>query len=455
MSKAALAVEYLMSRPWALDSATLDLMHKFASRNRGVDALEAFLNPDGVYETLEAKGGGKYGDTMTVRAGGVAVLPVHGVISRYANMFNAICGGTSTQILSRDFNMALNDPGVRSIALWIDSGGGDANGINEFANMVYQARGKKKIVAYIGGSGCSAAYWIASAADEVVMDATAQVGSIGTVLNMRLRKPKDDDEYEELEIVSSQSPKKRLDPRSKEGKEEYQSRLDELSDVFIDCVARNMNVSRETVLNDFGEGGVYMGKVAVEKGMATRLGSLEGVISELAKGNYTVSSNNTNAAESGETVSFSWPTAETMATGDFVTSLTEHRPDVIAAINGPAPVMAIDAASDIASAAKAAGVSEMVASLLTGDMTKAAAEIQIKNASEMKNKLAAAGLSGSFSALFESIGDPAALVGKAIHEARASGDESSDLSNVVTGQSDNVEASINVDDIYAKRNSGK
>ena len=92
---------------------------------------------------------------------------------------------------------------------------------------------------------------------------------------------------------------------------------------------------------------------------------------------------------------------------------------------------------------------------MTGDMTKAAAEIQIKNASEMKNKLAAAGLSGSFSALFESIGDPAALVGKAIHEARASGDESSDLSNVVTGQSDNVEASINIDEIYAKRNSGK
>lgn len=126
--------------------------------------------------------------------------------------------------------------------------------------MIYQARGRKPIVAYIGGAGCSAAFWVATAADEVVIDATARLGSIGTVMTFRTRKKSDTDQTEVLEIVSSQSPNKRLDPASEEGRKAYQSELDNLADIFIDRVARNMGVSRETVLNDFGKGGVLIGQ---------------------------------------------------------------------------------------------------------------------------------------------------------------------------------------------------
>jgi ClpP class serine protease len=50
----------------------------------------------------------------------------------------------------------------------IDSPGGEVNGANELAQAIYDARGKKPIVAYVGGAGASAAYWVASAADRVV-----------------------------------------------------------------------------------------------------------------------------------------------------------------------------------------------------------------------------------------------------------------------------------------------
>ncbi|MBO0155228.1 S49 family peptidase, partial [Vibrio parahaemolyticus] len=89
---------------------------------------------------------------------------------------------TTTQLLAQDFTQALNDPSIKAILLNIDSPGGEAKGIHELAEMIYQARGKKRIIAYDGGNACSAAYWIASACDEIVIDATGCAGSIGTVL---------------------------------------------------------------------------------------------------------------------------------------------------------------------------------------------------------------------------------------------------------------------------------
>jgi ClpP class serine protease len=450
MSSKQFALEFLMSQAWALDGNTLDVMSEIARRSHGAESLEGALSESG-FQALESRGGGKFGDTMTMRPGGVALLPVNGVVSRYATMFSAICGGTSTQILARDFNAALNDPSVKSIVLNIDSPGGDANGIHEIAEMIYQARGKKKVVAYVGGTGCSAAYWIASAADELVLDATARIGSIGTVLTMRRRKVKDDDEFEEIEIVSSQSPNKRLDPASKEGRKAYQTELDELADVFVDRVARNMSVDRETVLSEFGQGGVLVGESAVKAGMANRLGSLESVIDELAKGKYSVSSNKTSSVDGGG-VTFSFPTGEEMSAADLVSSLEASRPDVIKAIKGPVPVMAIDAASEIVVACKSAGVPELAASLLSDGLTKAEANERLKMAGKLKDTLGAAGLGSSFSVLFESASDPVAMVGKAIHETRASRDESSDSSNHTTGAADKEAVVINATDIYAKRN---
>lgn len=444
----AFALEFLMSQSWALDAKTLDVMGEIARRNHTAESLEGVLVENG-FQAVEGRSGGQYGDTMTKR-GSVALLPVTGVISRYATMFSAICGGTSTQILARDFNAALNDPTVKSIVLNIDSGGGEAKGIHELAEMIYQARGQKRVIAYVGGAGCSAAYWIASAASEVVLDATACVGSVGTVLTMRRRKSKPDDDYEEIEMVSSQSPKKRLDPTSAEGKEAYQAELDELADVFVDRVARNMGVARDKVLSEFGQGGVLIGESAVEAGMAHRLGSLEGVINELSKGSFSVSTNKVGASDQNETT-FSLPTSDQLSAAELVSALTASRPDVIKAIAGEPPVMAIDAAAEVVAKCNEAGAPEMAASLLSGDFTQAQANDRIALAGEIKNKLSAAGLAESFSAVFEHAGDTAAMIGVAIHEARASKDESTDSSHHVTGAADKKAAEINSVSIYEKR----
>jgi ClpP class serine protease len=251
----------LTSAPMAITEDHLRLMLSIAAReNLDVAAVEAQL-------------GRKLDNTYTVtERNGVAIIPVVGPIFRYSNLFSEISGGASVQLLARDFNAALNNPDVRAILLNIDSPGGEANGISEFADMVYAARGRKPITAYVGGYACSAAYWIASAADEIVASDSAVLGSIGTIAAI----PDPAVEHEgEVIFVSSQSPRKHADPTSEQGASDIQAILDAMTDVFMTSVARNRGVSLETVASSYGQGGVFVGGAAVAAGLADRLGSFE------------------------------------------------------------------------------------------------------------------------------------------------------------------------------------
>lgn len=214
--------------------------------------------------------------------GEVAVIPIAGPIFRYANLFTQVSGATSIEIFARDLRTALDEPAVKAIILEINSPGGQVDGINEAANMIRAA--EKPIVAYVSGMGASAGYWLAAAADQIVVDDTAQLGSIGVVTTVMRRKPRTAGGAEEIEIVSSQSPNKRPDVETDEGRAQIQARVDAIADVFVDAVARFRGVERATVLSQFGGGGVKVGAAAIAAGMADRNGSLEGTIAELAAG---------------------------------------------------------------------------------------------------------------------------------------------------------------------------
>ncbi|MDN3561712.1 S49 family peptidase [Vreelandella neptunia] len=262
------AFELAASRPWLMTAEALDTLMAVADRQGDLQALEARLG-----RPLDNT------RTVTVRDG-VAVIPVSGPIFRYANLFSDISGATSTAVLATDIQSALDDPGVSSIVLDIDSPGGEATGINELSELIYSARGRKPLKAYVGGDGASAAYWIASAADEVIADDTAQLGSVGVVLS--LRKQEDRPGTKTYEIVSSNAPNKRPDLETEAGRAQLQTRTDELASVFLDKVARNRDIPREQVNERFRQGGIATGAHAVEAGMADRLGSLESLIAELA-----------------------------------------------------------------------------------------------------------------------------------------------------------------------------
>ena len=250
--------------PWAITESALNNILTIASRqNESIEVVSAKLGRelDNSYVT-------------EIREG-VAVIPVVGPLFRYANIFTAISGASSYEILAKDFTSALENPDVHSIILDIDSPGGEVNGCAEFASMIFEARGKKPIIAYASGDAASGAYWIASACDQIIASETSMLGSIGVVAVYRGSK-----DESVLEIVSSQSPYKRLDPSSKNGKSRLQSRIDDLATVFIESIAKHRGVDPPTVIKDFGGGDVFIGKNAIDSGLADDIGSLEQIINE-------------------------------------------------------------------------------------------------------------------------------------------------------------------------------
>lgn len=222
---------------------------------------------------------------------GVAVIKVSGPLFRYANLMTRICGATSYELLAQDFNKAVQNPNIKGILLDIDSPGGEVNGCSELSDMIYQARGTKPIIAYASGACCSGAYWIASACDKILAADTAILGSIGVVSIFEK-----DDEDKTIEIVSSQSPNKRPDINTEEGKAKIQARVDELAEVFIAKVARNRGITAVDVVKNFGAGDVSVGQHAVRNGLADGLSSFEDIISSLNQ-EKTIMNDITNAED--------------------------------------------------------------------------------------------------------------------------------------------------------------
>ncbi|SIQ37230.1 S49 family peptidase [Aquipseudomonas alcaligenes] len=262
------AFELAAAQPWMMLPAQLDALMSIADRQGDPEALEARLGRP--LDNTRA---------VTVRDG-VAIIPVVGPIMRYANLFTRISGATSTQELATDFQTALDDPKVKAIILNIDSPGGEANGINALSDMIFAARGKKPIKAFGGGSVASGAYWVASSADELVIDDTALLGSIGVVLEVVTEEPREG--KKRWTITSSNAPNKRPDLATEEGRAVVAKNIDALSEVFVAKVARNLGVAADKVPAMGDHGGLLVGATAVNAGLAHRLGSLESLIAELA-----------------------------------------------------------------------------------------------------------------------------------------------------------------------------
>lgn len=264
-----------LSVPWCCTAEALEAMLTIAARDPlPEDEIARRMHGP---KSLALRQGQRRDDSgrMTMQ-GPVAVIPIDGPIFRYADMFTRYSGGITTEGLARDLQLALDDPTVAGILLAIDSPGGESTGINELADLIYRARGRKPLAAYIEGYGASAAYWLASAAETVIVDDTALVGSIGTILGVPdpTKRPS-----ARIDIVSSQSPKKRPDVTTPEGRAVLQQMADDMTEVFIAKVASYRDLDPAQILAI--EGGMLIGQQAVDAGLADMLGSEQRAIEAL------------------------------------------------------------------------------------------------------------------------------------------------------------------------------
>lgn len=111
---------------------------------------------------------------------GIGIVPIHGVIGQGLLPIEKLLGATDMQDISETLDKFASDPSVQQILLDVDSPGGTVTGIPELAEQI--ASFPKPTTAFTQSEACSAAYWLASQADNFLCTPSANVGSVGVYL---------------------------------------------------------------------------------------------------------------------------------------------------------------------------------------------------------------------------------------------------------------------------------
>jgi ClpP class serine protease len=109
---------------------------------------------------------------------GVAIIPLMGPMMRRAGPIAARYGIAGTDGVRLAIESAVADDDVDQILLRIDSPGGSVSGLDQLGDAISAA--KKPVTALVDGMAASAAYYVASQADRIVLGRNDLVGSIGT-----------------------------------------------------------------------------------------------------------------------------------------------------------------------------------------------------------------------------------------------------------------------------------
>lgn len=111
----------------------------------------------------------------------VAVVPVQGVLAKHSSMVNGESQpvGMAYSFIARAVHNAAADPKADVILLDINSPGGMVAGVQDAYSEIEKVAQFKPVIAYAHDTAASAAYWLAAAADKIILSPTAVAGSIG------------------------------------------------------------------------------------------------------------------------------------------------------------------------------------------------------------------------------------------------------------------------------------
>lgn len=239
------ALAQLAGRVWFIDRTTMTTMMEFASKIEA-GALTGLGDPD-------ADRGG-----FELLPNGDAIVRVHGPIESKPTLFGMLFGASSYPAITKAAITANADSRVRRVVLDVDSPGGEAIGAHETATAI--AALSKPTVARVTGTALSAGYWLASACDRIEANPMARIGCIGAVIGIA----KGSDRV--VEFVSESTPLKRAAPEG-EGADSWQQLVNDSGEIFLNDIATNRGVDRETIDANYGRGAEMLAPRALTAGM--------------------------------------------------------------------------------------------------------------------------------------------------------------------------------------------
>lgn len=264
-------------RPWAIQPPMLAVIEEIVR----LRATGAPFGDDEIEQRIAAAQNGPRRGGL--RAQGVSVIPVYGVITQRMNLMSAMSGGTSVEQLTAQLREALADPEVGAIVFDVDSPGGAVEGILELAAEIRASRGQKPMAAVANTTMASAAYWLASQADEVIASPSAQVGSIG-IIGVHVDQSEQDkmigESYTFVTAGEGKADGNSHEPLTDSARADMQAMVDEFYAAFVGDVAKGRGVSRATVTGEW-KAQVFSATKAKAGGLVDRVDTLDATVRRL------------------------------------------------------------------------------------------------------------------------------------------------------------------------------
>ncbi|RGE46794.1 S49 family peptidase [Comamonas testosteroni] len=213
-----------------------------------------------------------------------AVVEIKGEIASGAD--------ASAEFVVAAMRSAFEDSGSRAVVLLINSPGGSPvqAGIINDEMIRLKAKYNKPLYAVVEESCASAAYYIASGADEIFVDKASIVGSIGVLMDGFGFTGTMEKLGVERRLLTAGENKGFLDPfspMSPQQKEYAKTMLEQIHQQFIGVVKKGRGEKLKETPETFS-GLFWTGQQAVEMGLADKLGSLDYVAREVVKADEVI-----------------------------------------------------------------------------------------------------------------------------------------------------------------------
>lgn len=270
-------LSFFYSRIWAIQPSALHSMESILDNRNGIEkflGLEPkawFLDDDEdePYVTPRPKSDVQEEESY------YAVIPITGSIFKRGGFFMRACGSAGTEQIAQLILSAENDDSIRGIILKIDSPGGTVDGTQNLENVIKNTT--KPVVALVDDLCASAAYWFASAADQIyAMNQTDQIGSIGVLCKHVDKSGWYDANGEKITLIAADASTQKITapdhlPLSKEDAGKLKKMLNETNNIFMSSVQSNRPQIKPESLN----GELFIADQALAMGLIDGFGGME------------------------------------------------------------------------------------------------------------------------------------------------------------------------------------
>uniref|UniRef100_UPI003BAB7203 S49 family peptidase n=1 Tax=Stappia sp. TaxID=1870903 RepID=UPI003BAB7203 len=216
------------------------------------------------------------------RTGSVARISMIGELVNRGAWMGASSGLTSYEGFAEQLDRAAADDEVHSIVLDVNTPGGEAGGMIETARKVREIAQRKPVHAVVNSLAASAGYGLVSGASEIIATESASLGSIGVVFVHFDRSKYLEERGVRATVLHAGA--RKVDghpfaPLEGDALANLQGRIDYLMDQFVGLVSDHRGLSGEAVRAM--EANVFPAPVAVEMGLADRIGTMAGLVADL------------------------------------------------------------------------------------------------------------------------------------------------------------------------------